>query len=122
MATRQRLLIVMVAMRYKEQVIPARLTSSHSSSRFLRLGILVVTWFLCRQTYFDLSAFNLRSQFCSIIENVILKPLGLEPMDGFSNVSLKWTCLTILGTAAVQIVVRTWFYVKEELQSFWTEI
>ncbi|KNZ45236.1 hypothetical protein VP01_834g3 [Puccinia sorghi] len=86
-------------------------------SRVFRLGILVATWFLFHQTYIDLSPRSISSRFCSLLENFVLRPLHLQPMEDFCDTSLKWS-IGILALTAAAYVFRctTWTCVEDELR------
>ncbi|POW09231.1 hypothetical protein PSTT_06966, partial [Puccinia striiformis] len=75
-----------------------------------------------RQTYVDVSGTNIRNHICYVIENLILRPSGLEPIKGFCGVSLQWSCFIICATTTVYVFRCSRVFVKREFQSFWTEL
>jgi hypothetical protein len=92
------------------------------ASRISRLAILVATWFFFRQTYINLSTRNISNKICSLLKNLVLRPLSLEPMDGFCDASLKWSIWIYVLMAVVFVFRCTWACVEAELKSFWTEL
>ncbi|POW12587.1 hypothetical protein PSTT_04212, partial [Puccinia striiformis] len=91
------------------------------SLRRVRLGLLVATWPLCRQSYIDLSFVTIGRKTCYLTKE-ILRPTGLEPMEDFCMVSLIWSS-RIIGLATTGYLFRCiWIYLKEELRLFWVEL
>lgn len=100
----------------------ARLLSSRRFQlRILRLGILGATYVLCHQSYIDLSLVTISNKICSLIEEIV-RTAGLEPMEDFCAVSLKWSSTLVGLTTAAYILASTWVYLKAEVHSFWIEL
>ncbi|KAA1102317.1 hypothetical protein PGTUg99_025400 [Puccinia graminis f. sp. tritici] len=91
------------------------------SFKVVRLGLLVATWLVCRQSYINLSLVTIGQKICYLTKE-ILRPAGLEPMEDFCAVSLIWSSTIIGLTTAGYIFSCTWIYLKEELRSFWIEL
>ncbi|KAI7933372.1 hypothetical protein MJO28_017699 [Puccinia striiformis f. sp. tritici] len=100
----------------------ARLLSSRRFQlRILRLGILGATYVLCHQSYIDLSLVTISNKICSLIKEIV-RTAGLEPMEDFCAVSLKWSSTLVGLTTAAYILASTWVYLKAEVHSFWIEL